>query len=46
MIQYDALVIRFISVAEKFDRPVALIVVRGVDNRFADKLAPGNYHLY
>jgi hypothetical protein len=40
MIQYDAMVIRFISVAEKFDRTVALIEVRGVVNRFADKLHP------
>jgi hypothetical protein len=26
--------------AEKFDEPVALIVVGGVDNRFADKVNP------
>jgi len=28
------------SIVEKFDGPVALIVVRGVDNRFADKVNP------
>jgi hypothetical protein len=27
-------------IIEKFDGPVALIVVRGVDNRFADKVNP------
>jgi hypothetical protein len=37
MIQYDAMAIRFNSVAEKFEGPVTLIVVSGVDNRFATK---------
>ena len=40
VIQYNAMVIRSISVAEKFDSPIALIEVRGVEYRFADKVNP------
>ncbi len=28
------------AIAEKFDGPVAMVVIKGVDNRFADRINP------